>query len=39
MPEMFYAENDRKGRDIELMWPNNRSLDAQSLDDLEDASA
>ena len=37
IPEMYYPQNDRMGRDIELMSPNNRSLDAQSLHDLQDA--
>ncbi|HTH90471.1 hypothetical protein [Mycobacterium sp.] len=37
MPEMFYADNDRMGRDIELMVLNNRLLNAESLHDIQGA--
>lgn len=39
MPEMFYADNDRMGRDIELMVLNNRLLNAESLHDIQGAIA
>ena len=37
IPPVFVAQNDRTGRDIEVMEPNNRRLNAQSLHDLQDA--
>jgi hypothetical protein len=36
-PPMYLASNDRTGRDIEVMALNERSLDAQKLQDLQDA--
>lgn len=36
-PDMYYPGNDRLAHDVELMAPNNRTLDAESLHKLQDA--
>jgi hypothetical protein len=36
-PEPYYAQNDRPSRDIRRMSQSNRTLDARSIHDLQDA--